>query len=42
VIAAFTGADLAHLPPLAPPMPDLVDGRMAQPLLARDVVHRTG
>jgi aerobic carbon-monoxide dehydrogenase large subunit len=42
VIAAFTGAELADLPPLAPPMPDLVDGRMAQPLLARDVVRYVG
>ena len=42
VIAAFTGDDLADLPPLAPPMPDLVDGRMAQPLLARDVVRYVG
>src|SRR6266851_6604526 len=42
VIAAFTGADLADLPPLTPPMPDLVDGRMAQPLLARDVVRYVG
>ena len=42
VIAVFTGADLADLPPLRPPMPDLVDGRMAQPLLARDVVRYVG
>ena len=42
VIAAFTGADLADLPPLAPPMPDLINERMAQPLLARDVVRYVG
>ena len=42
VIAVFTGADLADLAPLRPPMPDLVDGRMAQPLLARDVVRYVG
>ena len=42
VIAAFTGDDLADLPPLAPPMPDLVDARMTQPLLARDVVRYVG
>ena len=28
--------------PLRPPMPDLVDARMAQPLLARDVVRYVG
>jgi aerobic carbon-monoxide dehydrogenase large subunit len=42
VIAVFTGADLAGLPPLAPPVPDLADGRMTQPLLARDVVRYVG
>ena len=42
VIAVFTGADLADLAPLRPPMPDLVNGRMAQPLLARDVVRYVG
>ncbi len=42
VIAAFTGADLADLPLLAPPMPGMIDGRMGQPLLARDVVRFVG
>ena len=42
VIAVFTGADLADLPPLGPPIPDLADGRMTQPLLARDVVRYVG
>jgi carbon-monoxide dehydrogenase large subunit len=42
VVAAFTGADLAHIPALAPPMPMLINERMAQPLLARDVVRFVG
>jgi carbon-monoxide dehydrogenase large subunit len=41
VIAAFTGADLAELPPAAPPMP-MINERMSQPLLARDVVRHVG
>jgi len=42
VIAAFTGADLADLPLLAPPMPGMINDRMGQPLLARDVVRFVG
>jgi len=42
VIAAFTGADLADLPVLAPPMPGMINERMGQPLLARDVVRFVG
>jgi aerobic carbon-monoxide dehydrogenase large subunit len=42
VIAAFTGADLAGLPELAPPMPGLINAQMSQPLLARDVVRYVG
>jgi len=42
VIAAFTGADLAGLPELAPPVAGLVNARMSQPLLARDVVRYVG
>jgi carbon-monoxide dehydrogenase large subunit len=42
VIAAYTGADLADLPLLAPPMPDMVNSQMGQPLLARDVVRFVG
>jgi aerobic carbon-monoxide dehydrogenase large subunit len=42
VIAAFTGADLAGLPVQAPPMPELINTQMGQPLLARDVVRYVG
>jgi aerobic carbon-monoxide dehydrogenase large subunit len=42
VAAVFTGADLADLPPLAPPMPGMINERMGQPLLARDVVRFVG
>ena len=42
VLAAFTGADLAALPPVAPPMPGMVNDDMVQPLLARDVVRFVG
>jgi carbon-monoxide dehydrogenase large subunit len=42
VVAAFTGADLAGLPLLAPPMPGMIDERMAEPLVARDVVRFVG
>ncbi len=42
VVAAFTGADLADLPLLAPPMPGMIDERMAEPPLARDVVRFVG
>jgi carbon-monoxide dehydrogenase large subunit len=42
VVAAFTGADLADLPLLAPPMPGMIDERMAEPLVARDVVRFVG
>jgi aerobic carbon-monoxide dehydrogenase large subunit len=42
VVAAFTGADLADLPLLAPPMPGMINDRMGQPLLARDVVRFVG
>ncbi len=41
VVAAFTGADLADLPVLAPPMPG-ISPQMGQPLLARDVVRYVG
>jgi len=42
VVAAFTGADLADLPELAPPMAGMINARMSQPLLARDVVRYVG
>ena len=42
VAAVFTGADLAGLQPLAPPMPGMINERMRQPLLARDVVRFVG
>jgi carbon-monoxide dehydrogenase large subunit len=42
VVAAFTGADLADLPLLAPPMPGMINERMGQPLIARDVVRFVG
>jgi aerobic carbon-monoxide dehydrogenase large subunit len=42
VLAAFTGADLAGLPTLAPPMPRVINQQMGQPLLARDVVTYVG
>jgi carbon-monoxide dehydrogenase large subunit len=42
VIAVFTGADLASLPPPAPPLPGMLDARMGQPPLARDVVRFVG
>jgi len=42
VVAAFTGADLADLPLLAPPMPGMINERMSQPVLARDVVRFVG
>ena len=42
VIAAFTGADLAGLPVQAPPMPEVINTQMGQPLLARDVVRYVG
>jgi carbon-monoxide dehydrogenase large subunit len=42
VSAAFTGADLAGLPLLAAPMPGMIDERMGQPLLARDVARFVG
>jgi len=42
VIAAFTGADLAGLPELAPPMAGMIKAQMSQPLLARDVVRYVG
>ena len=42
VVAAFTGADLAGLPLLAPPMPGMINEGMGQPLLARDVVRFAG
>jgi carbon-monoxide dehydrogenase large subunit len=42
VIAAFTGADLAGLPPMAPPMPAMINAQMGQPLLATDVVRYVG
>ena len=42
VIAAFTGDDLAELPPLGPMVPGAINDRMRQPLLARDVVRFVG
>jgi len=42
VIAAFTNADLADLPELAPPMAGMINAHMSQPLLARDVVRYVG
>ena len=42
VIAVFTGADLADLPPMAPPMAGMINAQMGQPLLARDVVRYVG
>jgi aerobic carbon-monoxide dehydrogenase large subunit len=42
VVAAFTGADLAGLPVLAPPMPGMINGQMGQPLLATGVVRFVG
>jgi carbon-monoxide dehydrogenase large subunit len=42
VVAAFTGADLAGLPLLAPPMPGMINEHMGQALLARDVVRYVG
>jgi len=42
VIAAFTGADLADLPPAPPPMPGMINAEMSQPLLATDTVRYVG
>jgi aerobic carbon-monoxide dehydrogenase large subunit len=42
VIAAFTGADLAGLPPAPPPMPGMINVKMSQPLLATDTVRYVG
>jgi aerobic carbon-monoxide dehydrogenase large subunit len=42
VIAAFTGADLADLAELPPPMAGMINAQMSQPLLARDVVRFVG
>jgi aerobic carbon-monoxide dehydrogenase large subunit len=42
VVAVFTGADLASLPLLAPPMPGMINGAMGQPLLATGVVRFVG
>jgi carbon-monoxide dehydrogenase large subunit len=42
VIAAFTGADLADLPPAPPPMPGMINAQMSQPLLATDTVRYVG
>ena len=42
VIAAFTGADLADLPVVAPPMPGMISAQMGQRLLAADVVRYVG
>src|SRR5260370_8617582 len=38
VLAAFTGADLADLPVVAPPMPGMINAQMGQPPLAPHVV----
>ena len=42
MVAAFTAADLAGLPELAPPMAGMINAQMSQPLLARDVVRYVG
>jgi carbon-monoxide dehydrogenase large subunit len=42
VIAAFTGADLADLPDIAPMMPGLINERMRRRLLTADVVRFVG
>src|SRR6516165_4049604 len=42
LLAVFTGADLAGLPRLAPPMPGMINGAMGQPLLATGVVRFVG
>src|SRR5579875_3117894 len=42
VVAAFTGADLAGLPPVAPLMPALVNQAMTRPLLAAEKVRFVG
>ena len=42
VIAAFTGADLADLPTVPPPIPGMLNEHMSQPLLAQDVVRYVG
>ncbi|MFY9932844.1 MAG: xanthine dehydrogenase family protein molybdopterin-binding subunit [Streptosporangiaceae bacterium] len=42
VIAVFTGADLAEVPPIAVAFPGMVNGEMTQQLLARDVVRFVG
>ena len=42
VIAVFTGADLAELPPMAPPMAGMINAEMGQPLLAAGVVRYVG
>ncbi|MGE5134958.1 MAG: xanthine dehydrogenase family protein molybdopterin-binding subunit [Gemmatimonadota bacterium] len=42
VVAVFTGADLAEVPPVAPPMAGMINEHMAQPLLASDVVRFVG
>ena len=42
VIAAFTGADLADLPTVPPPIPGMLNEHMRQPLLATDVVRYVG
>jgi carbon-monoxide dehydrogenase large subunit len=41
VVSAYTGADMADLPPVAPPMP-MINAQMGQPLLAREVVRYVG
>ena len=41
VVAAYTGADLADLPGLAPPMP-MINAQMRQPLLAGGTVRYVG
>ncbi|MBO0787441.1 MAG: xanthine dehydrogenase family protein molybdopterin-binding subunit, partial [Actinobacteria bacterium] len=42
VVAAFTGADMADVPAVAPPMPGMISQEMGQYLLARDVVRFVG
>jgi len=42
VIAVFTGADLAEVPPVAVAFPGMINGEMTQQLLASDVVRFVG